>query len=59
MSWRDKDREEESVDGITHCDFAKRKEGERWRTCACVKTLDGSGQKHKAGMRRSLLVSHR
>lgn len=27
MSWRDKDREEESVDGIAHCDFAKKKEG--------------------------------
>lgn len=39
-SWRDKDREEESVDGIAHCDFAKREKerevwggGERCYTC--------------------------
>lgn len=31
----DKDREEESVDGIAHCDFAKRKEAERCSTCVC------------------------
>lgn len=30
----DKDREGESVDGIAHCDFAKRKEAERCDTCA-------------------------
>lgn len=29
MSWRDKDREEESVDGIAQCDIAKREAGER------------------------------
>lgn len=33
MSWGDKDREEESVDGIAHCDFAKRKARERCETC--------------------------
>lgn len=64
-SWRDKDREEESVDGIAHCDFAKREKkrgcggvgGWWWRKVLymCVKTLDSSGQTHNAGMRCSLL----